>query len=113
MPVAQTELLGTAWGQRAADLTDLTQFRLVVNQSVAGAAAAFLRVQYSSDSGATWHDLQSGGTSADLVVGAGTGLKVGAWGLLSTSSDVRLRIVGQSGDGIADPVFRYIGIEFR
>jgi hypothetical protein len=115
MPLAQTELFGAVWGRRAADLSDLTQFRLCVTQSVAGAAAATLRVQYSTDNGANWSNLEQGGTAGDLAVGTGTGLKVGAWTILdpAAATDVQLRMVGQNGDGAADPVFRYIGVEFR
>ncbi len=115
MPVAQTELFGTTWGRRATDLTGYVQFRLSVTQSVAGAAAASLRAQYSTNGGAAWSNLETGGTGADLLVGAGTGLKIGAWGTVDPGAlgDVQLRIVGQNGDAAADPVFRYIGIEFR
>lgn len=115
MPLAQAELFGAVWGRRAADLSDLAQFRVSVTQSVAGAAAATLRVQYSADNGANWSNLESGGTAGDLAVGAGTGLKIGAWTNLdpAAAADVQLRIVGQNGDGAADPVFRFIGVEFR
>lgn len=115
MPAAQTELFGTAWGRRAADLTSMTQFRMMVNQSVAGLAGATLRAQYSLDGGTNWIDLEASGTGADLGVGTGTGLKVGAWGSMASSAaaDVQLRIVGQNGDGATDPAFRYISIEFK
>ena len=115
MPAAQTELFGNTWGRRASDLTGLAEFRVTVNQGVAGVAGAFLRAQYSTDGGGTWNNLESGGTGADLDVGAGTGLKVGAWGALDPTAidDVQLRLVGQNGNGAADPSFRYIGIEFR
>src|SRR5262245_36631221 len=114
MPAAQTELFGTVWARCRADLTGMAQFRITVTQSVAGSAAAFLRAQYSTN-GAVWNNLQSVGTGADLVVGAGTGLKTGAWGTLAPAAiaDVQLRLVGQSGDGALDPAFRYMTIEFR
>jgi hypothetical protein len=115
MPAAQTELFGTTWGRRAIDLTSLAQFRLSVNQSVAGQAGASFRAEFSVDGGANWNILESGGTGADLDVGVGTGLKVGAWGALDAAAiaDVQLRVVGQNGNGSADPAFRYIGIELR
>jgi hypothetical protein len=115
MPIAQAELFGTVWGRRPADLTDFVEFRLGVNQSAAGAAGAFLRAQYSTDGGGSWNDLETGGLGADLLVGAGTGLKLGAWGALDAGAlgEVQLRIVGESGNGTLDPSFRYIGIEFR
>jgi hypothetical protein len=115
MPAAQTELFGTTWGQRAADLTGMTDFRISVNQSVAGFAGAFFRAQFSTDGGGSWSDAETGGTGADLDVGTGTGLKIGAWGALDGGAigDVQFRLVGEGGNGTADPAFRYIGIEFR
>lgn len=115
MPLAQTEMYGTAWGRRAADLTGYADFRVMVVQPVGGAAAATFRAQYSVNGGAGWSDLENGGTTADLAVGAGTGLKVGAWAALAVGAigDVQVRIVGFGGDGSADPSFRYIAIELR
>jgi hypothetical protein len=115
MPGAQTELFGLTWGRRQADLTDYTEFRISVTQSVAGAAAAVFRAQFSTNGGGMWTDIEAAGTAADLAVGAGTGLKVGTWGALNAAAigDVQLRIVGQGGDGATDPAFRYIGIEIR
>ena len=115
MPAAQTELFGTAWGRRRVDLSDVSEFRLTVNQSVAGAAGAFVRLRYSVDGGTNWADAESGGAGADLDVGTGTGLKTGAWGVLEEAArgDVLLRLDGQAGNGTADPSFRYIGIELR
>jgi hypothetical protein len=115
MPAAQTELFGNVWGRRPADLTGYADFRICVNQAIAGAAAAFLRAQYSTNGGGAWSDLETGGTVADLSVGAVTGLKLGAWGAVDPAAlgEVQLRIVGQDGNGTADPSFRYIAIEFR
>lgn len=115
MPAAQTELFGNVFGRRTADLTDLTQFRLSVNQSVAGFVNATLRAQFSIDAGMNWLDLESGGTTADLSVGVGTGLKTGAWGPLEAAAlaDVQVRFVGENGNGVADPSFRYIAIELQ
>lgn len=115
MPAASTEIFGTVWGRRPAYLTQMTQFRLSAVQAVAGSASATLRVQYSTDSGANWSNLESSGTAGDLAVGAGTGLKVGAWSTIASAAltDVQIRLIGFSGDGATDPSFRYIGVEFR
>lgn len=115
MPSTQTELFGTVWDRRAAYLADLSQFRIIVSQSVAGVSGAFFRAQYSTDGGGSWIDLEASGTTTDLAVGTGTGLKVGSWGTLATAAiaDVQLRLVGQGGDGATDPSFRYISIEFK
>lgn len=115
MPAAQTELCGHTWGRRSADLAGFAEFRICVNQAIAGTAAAFFRAQYSTNGGGAWSDLETGGTVTDLSVGAGTGLKLGAWGAVDPAAlgEVQLRIVGQDGNGTADPSFRYIVIEFR
>lgn len=115
MPAAQTELFGTTWARRRVDLSDVSEFRLTVNQSVAGAAGAFVRLRYSVDGGTNWADAETGGPVADLDVGTGTGMKTGAWGSLveEARGDVLLRLDGQDGNGVADPSFRYIGIELR
>ena len=124
MPNAVTELFATTWARRAADLTGATYFRLSVAQTVVGGAlqpppalpGPVLRVQFSTDGGTTWGNLEAtGSTAADLSVETTRSVKVGAWGQLAAAaaSEVQLRIVGQGGDGAADPAFRYIGIEFK
>lgn len=114
MPAAQIEIFSSTYARRAVDLTDITEFRLSVQQSVAGVATAFVRAQYSTNGGGTWFDLEDGGITADVEVFA-VGFKVGAWAALAPAAagDVQLRIVGEGGNGAADPAFRYIGIEFR
>jgi hypothetical protein len=115
MPAAQTELFGVTWARRSADLTGYAQFRLSVAQNLAGSGGAFFRAQFSTNGGGGWSDLETGGTGADLPVGAGTGLKIGAWGAINPAAlgEVQLRLVGQGGDGVADPRFRAIAIELR
>jgi hypothetical protein len=115
MPSVQTELFGTTWGRRQADLASMTQFRIIVNQSSAAFAGATFRAEFSVDGGANWSNLEAAGTGADLDVGTGTGLKVGAWGTMATGSaaDVQLRIQGQGSNGALDPAFRLIEIEFK
>ena len=72
-------------------------------------------VQVSTNGGGAWSNLESGGTTADLVVGAGTGVKVGAWANIDPAAlaDAQLRIMGESANGTADPAWRYIAIEFK
>jgi hypothetical protein len=115
MPAAVTELFGNDRGRRPVDLTGLSQFRIVAYQSTAGFVSAVLWVQYSTDSGTSWTDLESGATDADLDIGVGTGLKSGAWGIIDADAltDVQLRLVGQGGNGSADPAFRYLAIDLK
>lgn len=115
MPATQTALFGTAWATRVMDLTGMTEFRLIVTESVVGFAGATLRAQYSADGGANWFNLESAGTTADVDISISTGLRVSAWAGIevAAASDVQLRIVGQGGNGSTDPAFRYIALEFR
>ena len=48
-PAAPTELFGTTVGRVKADLTAAAQVRLIGNVATAGAAAAAIRAQYSTD----------------------------------------------------------------
>ena len=107
MPLVATEFLALAIYRRRLDLTAAASARLTVEQSVAGSAAAALKLQHSSD-GATWAD--SGPT---VAVGVGTGLKVGAWAPLvaAAKGDVQFRLVGSGGDGVADPAFHRVTLE--
>jgi len=115
MPAASSELFGTVYSRRPADLTHVSEFRLVVAQSAGGATNAFLRAEFSLDGGSNWAALEAGGTAGDLGVGATTGLKVGVWSAteVAARTDVQLRLIGELGNGSTDPGFRYIAIEFR
>lgn len=113
-PAALTELFGNVFGRKRFDLTGFSQFRLACSQSVAGAANAKLRARYSTD-GNTWADLETGATTADLTVGAGTGLKTGAWANIAAAAkvDAQLRIDGIDGDAVADPAWRQLVIQVK
>jgi hypothetical protein len=108
MPAALTELLGTADRRVRVDLTDCDKCRLTTRVVTVGAAAAVLKVQYSTDE-AAWADL------TPAVAVNTTGAKATAWAAVPAGArgDVFLRVVGQSGDGAADPVFGQILLEAR
>jgi len=112
MPNATTELFGDTYSRVKSDLTYATYYRIVVNQTVAGYSTADLNLQYSTDN-VTY---QAAGTAAgECAVGAGIGVKVGAWATLvaGAQGDVWLRIVGKQGNGAVDPVFRQVRIQFK
>jgi len=68
-----------------------------------------LRVQYSLDQ-TTWTDLP--GTSVSI---SSTGLKVSTFTAVpaAAKADVFLRVVGQGGDGNADPAYGTTALEAR
>jgi len=111
-PAALTELFGTTVGRLKADLTASAQVRLQTNVATAGATAAALRVQYSTDQ-SSWSYLDG---SAGPSVGVGTtGLKVSSWvaPAAGAKGDVFLRVVGISGDATADPAFGHVLLQVR
>jgi len=119
MPVASigapTELFGATNGRIRMDLSNASRFRITVNQSVAGAVGATLRAQYSTD-GINFSELESDlGTTTNLNIGTGTGMKTGNWDNVASNAqgDVTLRLVGWGGNGVLDPAFRQILIEFE
>lgn len=107
MPAAVTELFATVHRRCKADLTDCDKCRLTGRVSTVGAANAVLRVEYSTDESA-WSVL-----SPDMPLNAGAGTKASAWGNVPAGAkgDVFLRVVGQSGDGAADPVIGNLLLE--
>jgi Collagen triple helix repeat (20 copies) len=111
-PAALTELFGTTVARVKADLTNAAQVRLLCSVGAAGAAAAAIRVQYSTDQ-SSWSYLD-GGTGPSVSVSS-TGLKVSSWVAVTAGAkaDVFLRAVGISGDGTADPSFAHITLQVR
>ena len=109
MPAALTEFRALTIYRMKADLTNASSVRLVARQEVAGSANAQLRVQYALTEAGTWTDLCS------VAVGLLTGVKAGAWSALpaAAKADVFLRLVGISGDGVADPSFGAIYLQAR
>ena len=111
-PAALTELFGTTTARVKADLTAAAQVRLLCSVATAGAAAAAVRVQYSTDQ-SSWSYLD-GASGPSLGVGT-TGLKVGAWTspAAGAKADVFLRVVGINGDASADPAFGHVLLQVR
>lgn len=113
MPLAVTELYGQTAHRAAFDLTNFTQIRFFANVVGAGSTNSKLRVQYSTDSGATWNAI---GSISDVEVQINsTGLRTVAFLNLiaGAKADVWLRIAGVGGDGVASPTLGTIGVEFK
>lgn len=112
MPLAATEFLGNAAARFATNAALYTQFRLVANVAVAGAAAAVLRLRYHDGSG--WVNAQDSGTTGDVSIAA-TGLTIGTWVTLATGArqDRTFTLYGVGGDGIAAPALNSVQVQFR
>jgi len=107
MPAAVTTWLSSSSGTLTGDATYVTDFteytecRLFTSLQVAGAGATTLiKVQYSTDN-STWVDLVS------LTIGNTTGAKDTNWASIPVGARtfIYIRLVGQNGDGAADPRF--------
>ncbi len=112
MPVAATEFINTAAHRFVADLTEYTEARLVVNRNVAGFANAILYPMYSIDN-VNFYSL--GANNTPSVPLSATGVYPSSWVPIVSGArrDVYLTVVGQDGNGIADPNFGSIYIEVR
>jgi archaellum component FlaF (FlaF/FlaG flagellin family) len=119
MPAAVTEFDSIALFRTRIDLTDMTEWRIFHRStSGAGTAACVIGAQYSTNGGATWNGLDNGvggsistsQTSCNLA-----GDFISAWTPLDipAQADVFLRVVGAGGDGVADPPFGRIQLQFR
>ena len=99
--------------ERGKTFSTMTSSRIIVNVATLGATSAQLRAQYSTDL-ATWNYLDASNGPASGVINT-TGLKVSAYSALvaGAKADVYLRIVGTDGDGVADPAFGQIEVQFK
>jgi hypothetical protein len=114
MPAALTEFIASALtSRRKVDLRNVTHYRIICNQGVAGFAGSDLNLQYSLN-GSTFAAADTA-NAGELDVGTGTGAKQGAWAALAdgAKTDVWIRLVGKDGDGIVDPGWRYLAIQFK
>ena len=101
------------------DLTDMTEWRYIsVSANSLGTATCETGAQFSIDGGNNWLGLDNG--IADSISTATnpcdiSGFYVTAWTDLNSTAqtDVWLRVVGQGGNGIADPDFGTVEIQFR
>ncbi len=113
-PAAVTEFGGLPERFRTRiDLSNVNQARLtVVRAGGTATATATIAVQYSTDL-TNWFYLD--GTSGPSVNISTVGLQVSPWVNIASGAkgDVYLRIVGSGGNGVADPQFGLITVQFR
>jgi hypothetical protein len=106
MAAALTEFAGTVHRRCRVDLTNAGRCRLTARVSTAGAAGATLKAQYSTDE-SVWTDL----TATLSLAAIGTVASVWQAVPAGAKGDVVVRVVGQGGDGAADPVIGNVLIE--
>jgi len=118
MPAALTEIFANEVLRETVDLTYVTQFRLIINVTTLGSVNAELGVQYSTDSGTNFNGLDNGTQDSNSTVTASlsaTGHITTAWTDLASGAraDILLRIMGENGDGVADPAVSTVEVQFR
>jgi hypothetical protein len=139
MPAAVTELFGSTRNRFHADLSNATYARLQVVQNAAATAGAKLRLQYLDEDGVTWKHLgrrhftaydgystntdwsepttaaQISGVEVALASSAGpTTINGGWWPIFPAARrECQFRLVGIGGNGIADPSFYAIRLDWR
>jgi hypothetical protein len=111
-PLATTEFDGATNRRLAVNLSNATEARFQANITTSGAAGSTLRVQYSTNGGTSWTNL-NGGTGPTVPITAG--LQTTAFFAIDAAArtDVLLRVVGQNGNGTTDPAFMTMNLEVR
>ncbi len=118
-PAGVTEFIGNESRRAVAILTDAADFRMYATVLTASAAAgAVLFPQFSVDGGATWADLQSGGTTtAGQIDCTAATTQTTGWNTIAAGAKadpVMLRIAGKTGGtATGDPQFGGFGLVFR
>jgi hypothetical protein len=101
----------------AAELTNFTQVRLLINKlGTAGAASSIVVLRYNTtytQNVNLWSTI--GTTSVQLAVNNTNQLLETAWIDLvaGAKADVFIALMGSGGDGAIDPIFGMIAAEFR
>lgn len=108
-PAALTEFLGGTMHRAKLEFSDVSKIRFSARVNTQGVSGAVLFLQYSTDE-SSWSTLATNQVSL-----LGTGTKVTAWEDLPAGAqgDVFVRIVGQGGNGTADPVIGNVILEAR
>lgn len=119
MPAALTEFSGNDDFRQAVDLTDMKYFRLMtMANNLNTLATAKFGVQYSVDGGTTWASLDSNIvdviSTANVTHTANTTAYMAPVGLIAPQAkrECLVRVVGQDGNGAADPSWNGIKLIF-
>jgi len=117
MPAAVTELNTNTSRRRYFDLRDFVLWRLHTGVATVGLAGSALGVQFSPDDGANWYALDSGTLNAQSTskqILDNLGYFVTTFTVINQAARIQnclLRVVGDNGDGVADPAMTQIIIE--
>lgn len=107
--------LGTAGTRNIIYIPGYDSVRVLCGVGVAGAAASFMWVEYSTD-GTNFYDLGGSANTPTAVVSNSVGLKTGAWVALASGAKNQLiytKLLSDDGDGAADPQIRHITLNFK
>lgn len=121
MPAAASFFLSTATVAKSAtgiDLTNYTQCRLLVNkQGTSGASASKLILRYKASpftqTVANYIDI--GTSEVSVAINVNNTFLATAWKTLAegAKADVYVDIIGSGGDGVLDPAFGSVVVEFK
>ncbi len=109
MPAAVTIFNGDIYYYRHIDGSSISEFKIYADLSVGAASGAVLLCQYQ-DGGSAWNTIAS---VALPTVSSSAQSAWTAWPADANTADATIRLAGQSGNGIADPVFRAVLFMFR
>ena len=111
-PAALTEIFGDSDIRTKYDGTNMTQARFVVLVTTAGFAGSTLHPEYDVTSG--FAELADTANQLDVAIDA-TGLIDSGFQTIVAASraDAELRLVGEGGNGMVDPAFTVILVEFK
>lgn len=116
-PAADTFLLGSHRHIAKADLTEYRQVRLVVNKQATSAnAGATIRAAYRTTFSTTVGDYSAIGTSTvSVAIDTTNTVLASSWIDLAAGAkaDVFLALIGAGGDGVIDPTFGSMSLQFR
>jgi hypothetical protein len=113
MPAALTEFRGNAAFRAGCSMRKVEQVRLVVNVLTVGVAGAILAAQWSTGAAFAFFDTVVSGPQVAINT---LGFKVSAWTNVPSGAradGVAIRIIGQGGNGVADPEFGQVLVEGR
>ena len=111
MLAADTELPATQYRLKL-DLLPYGSYRTTFRVATQGTTNAKLRFQYSSDD-SSYADLDAAVTNVSVY---GTGQKDSGWLNMAAGAKISncyIRMMGCSGDGVADPVVRQVHLHFK
>jgi len=96
--------------RRAADWTNKTEFRSMFASSLTSATVT-LNIRYSTDSGASWTDLNATRTTASTTANQ---LSIGGWLPIPAGAQGDIWISAWIiGNGTLDPIIRHVSVEAR